>query len=295
MRRLLVPVVLAALSGCNNDAPLAPDRPITAVTVSPTATSLLVGQSAFLSAAITGGYGSTTIKWTSSNAAIASVSDSGVVTARALGTAKITATAGGVSGTADVTVTSGVNSVIVTTPASALLVGQTVQLSVQTTGIAVSPAVAWSSSNAAVATVSATGQVVAVGAGSATVSASAGGVTGAVTLTVTTGSVDRVAVCNRADTTGCTSAATLVAVGTSATVRAYAYNAIGADISSACVFQWAPAASGVLTITFFGDNTKRDALITRAGAGITSIVVTCGGTPGVFTVDGLAATPPATP
>jgi hypothetical protein len=215
MRRLPVTVVLAALCGCNNDAPLAPDRPVTAVTVSPAATTLLVGQSATLSAAITGGYSTTRLSWSSSNAAIASVSDSGVVTAKAPGTAKITATAGGVAGTADVTVTAG--------------------------------------------------------------------------------AVDRVAVCNRADTAGCSSTATLVAIGTSVAVRAYAYNAIGADISSTCVFQWAPAASGVLTITFFGDNTKRDALITRSGAGITSIIVTCGGTPGVFTVDGLAATPPATP
>ncbi|MEA3246992.1 MAG: Ig-like domain-containing protein [Gemmatimonadota bacterium] len=215
MRRLLVPVVLAAICGCNNDAPLAPDRPITAVTVSPAATTLMVGQSASLSAAVTGGYGSTTVTWTTSNAAVASVSDSGIVSAKLPGTARITATAGGVSGTTD--------------------------------------------------------------------------------LTVTAGAVDRVAVCDRAQTGGCVNSATLVAVGTSVAVRASAYNAVGADISSTCVFQWVPAVSGAVTLTFFGDNTKRDALITRSGGGITSIVVTCGGTPGVFTVDGLAATPPATP
>lgn len=296
MRRLLAPAMLVLLGGCNNDTTLAPSRPITAVTVSPTSSSLLVGQTVTLTASVSGGYGSATVAWTSSNPAVATVSDAGVVTAKAPGTAKITAASGGLSATADVTVTTGVSSVTVTAPLTALVIGQAVQLAVQVVAAIPAPAVTWASSNPAVAAVSANGEVTARGAGNVSITASAGGISGSVGLSVTAGAVDRVVVCDRVAVGSCSNLAHLTALGTSVSVRAFAYNAVGADISSVCTFQWAPSANGVVMIAFVGDASKRDALITRAGPGTVSIVVACGAVPGVFTVDGLEPPPPpATP
>ena len=135
MRRLLTPLLVATAIGCNSESPTAPDRPITAVAVAPATTSMLVGQSSQLAAAVTGGFGRLTVTWTSSNTSVATVNDSGRVAARALGTARITATAGGISGTADVSVVTGVNSIAVTPTTSALIVGQSAQLAASTAGL----------------------------------------------------------------------------------------------------------------------------------------------------------------
>ena len=95
MRRLSTLTLIATIAACNSESPTAPDRPITAVTVAPTTSALLIGQSVQLSAAVTGGFSSPTITWATSNANVASVSDSGRVVAKAVGSATVTATAGG--------------------------------------------------------------------------------------------------------------------------------------------------------------------------------------------------------
>src|SRR2546421_9079 len=83
--------------------------PVASVSVSPATASVSVGSTAELTAtpkdslgrALTG----RTVTWTSSNAGVASVSASGLVTGVGAGTATLTATSGGKSGTATVTVT----------------------------------------------------------------------------------------------------------------------------------------------------------------------------------------------
>ena len=99
------------------------------------------------------------VTWTSSNTAVATVAG-GVVTGVKLGTATITATSEGKSGTAAVTVTGiPVGSVTVSPASKSLFVTQNFALSVtvkDTTGAVVTDRpVTWSSSNASVATVSA--------------------------------------------------------------------------------------------------------------------------------------------
>jgi hypothetical protein len=93
------------------DAP-APDAPppaVSSVSVSPSSATLAVGQSVQLTAAAKDVDGSpvdgSPITWTTSNSAVASVTSSGVVKALAGGSAKVTATAQGVSGEAAVSVT----------------------------------------------------------------------------------------------------------------------------------------------------------------------------------------------
>ncbi len=132
-----------------------------------------------------------TITWSSSNARVASVSASGLVTALGQGSAKIT---GSVEGkTAAVTITVPAPAAVVTTvalsPSSAALdVGETAQLSAtpqDQRGGAMDRPVTWTSSNAGVATVSRSGLLAAVGAGNAVITASADGKSGSLSVTVT--------------------------------------------------------------------------------------------------------------
>src|SRR6266704_5824720 len=84
-----------------------PPAPVTSVTVSPTAALVAVGQALHLTATLKDANGlstSGTVTWASGNAALATVSASGLVTGLALGSATITATSGGQTGSAAVTV-----------------------------------------------------------------------------------------------------------------------------------------------------------------------------------------------
>jgi len=130
------------------------------------------------------------VTWASDNAAVATVSATGLVTAAGVGTATLTATSEGQSGAATVTVLPvPVASVSVTPPSLGLTVGQTGQLTATPRDAAGNPltgrVVTWASDNAAVATVSATGLVTAVSAGTATLTATSEGQSGTAMVTVT--------------------------------------------------------------------------------------------------------------
>src|SRR5206468_10532504 len=100
-----------------------------------------------------------TVTWSSSNTAVATVSNSGLVSGVTPGTATITATSEGKSGTSSVTVTNvPVATVDVTPPSASVQAGQTVQLTATPKDAGGTPlsgrTVTWSSSNTAVAAVS---------------------------------------------------------------------------------------------------------------------------------------------
>ena len=293
MRRLLTLTLLASVA-CSAERTTLPDRPITAVTVTPATASLLTGESLQATVVITGGYSDPVVTWTSSNPAVATVSDSGLIVAKTVGSTSITAKAGTITASVAITVATGVTSVTVTPAVSTVLLGQSVLLKATVAGPRSNTPVTWSSSNSAIATVNDSGRVVSVALGTATITASAGGFSGSATMTVNTGAVDRVTVCDRSVVGGCSASATLLAIGTSVAVRASAYNAIGTDISSSCSFIWSTNTPLIVTTAFIaGDASKRDAVITRASLGITSIIVTCNAMPAVFTINGPEA--PATP
>lgn len=162
------------------------------VTVAPASSSLAVGATAQLTATVKSEDGSTLsgrpVVWSSSDQSVATVDANGLVTAAGEGTATITATSAGKSGTASVTVTIPVASVDVTPAASSLQWGETVQLTAapkDAQGDALDRSVTWSSSDESVATVDENGLVTATGAGDATITATSGGVHGTATVTVT--------------------------------------------------------------------------------------------------------------
>ena len=133
------------------------------------------------------------ISWSSSNNAVATVSSAGLVTAVAVGSAQITATSEGQSGSATLTVASAppvpVASVTVTLAASSRIPGQTTQATAVTrdgnNNVLTGRSITWSSSNPGVATVSSSGLVTAIAVGTVQIIASCEGQSGNGTLTVT--------------------------------------------------------------------------------------------------------------
>ena len=128
--------------------------------------------------------------WSSSNALVASISTDGLITAAQLGTATITATSEGKSGTATVTVIPvAVNTVVVTLTPTAILPGGTAQATFVARdangNTLTGRTVAWSTSNQQIATVHATsGVVTAVSSGQANIIATVETKTGSASLTV---------------------------------------------------------------------------------------------------------------
>jgi len=132
--------------------------------------------------------------WSSSNSAVASVSG-GSVTAKATGSATITAAYNGYSATATVTVEDDITYDYQLSPTSASVVnGRTTKMTAirrtftngsQTNGEDYSSNFTWTSSNTSVATVGSNGVITGVGAGTATITAKYGGTTLTGTVTVT--------------------------------------------------------------------------------------------------------------
>ena len=133
------------------------------------------------------------VTWATSDNAVATISQTGLLTAVAAGNADITATLSTVSGdiTVNVVAAPALESITIT-PASpdTLAVGATIQLAAAGTysdasSADISSQVTWASSADGVATVSASGLVTAVAAGTANITASLSGITAApVTVTV---------------------------------------------------------------------------------------------------------------
>lgn len=177
-----------------------PPIPVASVSVSLSASSLVVGQitqaTAVLQDAGANALAGRVITWQSSNTTVATISAGGGISAVAAGSTTITATSEGKTGTAALTVTAPapipVASVSVSPAAPSLQVGSTVQLAAVTRdasgNVLTGRLVTWSSSATGVATVTSAGLVTAVSAGTATITATSSGVNGTATVTVTAAS-----------------------------------------------------------------------------------------------------------
>jgi uncharacterized protein YjdB len=170
------------------------------VSVTALSTSIAVSGTTTVSATVSPSTTSNkTVKWTSSDTNIATVTQSGDVTGVKAGTATITATtADGSSktGTVSITVTGSSGTVAVTSVTvsggTSVTAGSTLQLSAAVLpDNATNKNVTWSSSNTSLATVSSSGVVTGVAAGSPIITATpadGSGKTGSVTVTVTAAS-----------------------------------------------------------------------------------------------------------
>ena len=184
-------VVFATIEGRTGSATVNVRQiPVTSVTVTPAVSPVAVGANVQLTATVRSGTTVLTdrvVGWSSSNDAVAVVSSTGRVTALKAGSATITATSEGVSGTAFVGV--GVATIIIAPNPASVVVGQTRQLSATARDAAGNtiPGIpfTWASVTPATATVDATGLVTGRAVGNVSITASFGGVTVPATVTVT--------------------------------------------------------------------------------------------------------------
>src|SRR5438132_1312977 len=168
--------------------------PVASVSVSPASATVAAGQSVQLTATPKDGNGNSlsgrTVTWSSSNTSVAIADVNGNVTGLAPGSATVTATSEGKTGTAAITVTSVPVASVTASPASASVPeGQTVQLTATPRDANGNPltgrVLSWSSGNTSIATVNASGLVSGVVAGSATITATSEGQSGTSAITVT--------------------------------------------------------------------------------------------------------------
>ncbi|HEX2780582.1 MAG TPA: Ig-like domain-containing protein [Gemmatimonadaceae bacterium] len=265
--------------------PPPPAPSVYAVNVSAPRTTLLVGDGVQLAATAVDSAGNpvagSTIAWASSDTTVASVSTSGYVAARRIGTATVSASSGGRSGSVVMTVSQvPVRRVTVTAPVSTLHPTQTTQLTATLAdsagNVLTGRAVAWSSSASGVATVSSSGLVTAVGTGNATITATSEGQSGSVSLVVSAVPVASIAVAPN-------SSSLLVGQGTQlvATVRDSAGNTL-----SGRTVTWSTANAGVASVSSAG-------YVTARAAGSTAVTATSEGRSASATIT--VSDPPVNP
>src|SRR6266566_875260 len=169
--------------------------PVASVTVNPASASVQAGQTVQLSATARDANGNAlpgrTVTWARTNTTVATVNGQGLVTAKVVGSATITATSEGQSGSAAITVTAApVATVTVSPAAAAVQPGQTVQLTATTKdangNILTGRTVTWASNSNPAATVSSSGLVTGVATGTALITATSEGQSGGAAIAVGT-------------------------------------------------------------------------------------------------------------
>ena len=269
--------ITATAEGKNDVATITVTQaPVASVAVTPNPLSMSVGQTTTLTATTRDAAGNAVtgrpVTWSSNNTAVATVSSSGVVTAVAAGTATITATSEGKSGSAALTVSNfAVATVNVQPQNNTIFQGSSIQLSATLTDVNGAPAndrpVEWSSSNPAIATVTSTGLVNGVGVGSVTITATSEGKTGTTNVAVQAKPVASVTVAP---------AAAALQVGQTTTLTATLRDQSGAVLGGRAI-AWTTSSSAVATVSSSG-------LVTAVGSGSATITATSEGKSGSATI-----------
>jgi len=294
LTRLLIGVLLLVLFpissiGCSSDGGSNTPPPAAAslksIAVNPP--SATVGVGAKQQFAATGTYtdGTTApltkdITWSSSDPAIATVSDTGLATAVAAGTATITAKVGTITGTASLTVKAKtLTSLQVTPPTATIAYGTTQQFTATAnyddgTNEDVSKTATWASADTAIATISATGLATAKAAGTTVITAAYNGQTGMASLTVSPAAMTGITV---------TPATASIAAGAT---QAFTATANFADNHTQDVTNqatWASSATAIATVNASG-------VATGVAAGNADISATLNGLTGTAKLTVTAAT-----
>ena len=254
------------------------------VVLTPTSSSLSVGSTLPLQVQVKDAAGNiianVPIFWSSEDTAIATVSASGVVTAKALGTVQISANAEGQFAIASITVVPvPVASVSVIPNQGTITVGTTLPLQAVTydvTGnILANRAVVWATDAPLVATVDANGVVIGLGAGSATISAASEGQTGSAAITVQ----------------GAIPVATVTITPLGATIHrrstadftATLYDAQG-NVLTGPTITWASSNTSVATVSATGASTARVSSTNTTGTATITATATASGKQASVTV-----------
>ncbi len=228
--------------------------------------------------------------WSSSAPQVAPVTQAGLATASSNGTTTITAEAGGVRGTATLTVAQQVARVVVEPATVSVAVGGTGGLAARALDANGSPvagaAIAWSSSAEAIATVNGSGTVTGRGVGTATITAASGGRSGTAQATVVAGSVPPPPAPDPVASVSVTPSTAEVAAGGSLQLTATPRNAAGDALAGRQV-TWESSAPGVATVDANGR-------VTGVAPGEATITATSEGRSGTSRIT-VPAPPPPTP
>lgn len=247
-----------------------------AVIVTPAQVLVEEGNTAALSAQVLDNLGqpipNSVIMFSTSDAAVATVSSSGVVTGVMPGKATISATSGGKTGTAEVTVTPTPVASVVVTPAQPTIVqGVSIGLTAQAFSANGQPlagrTVSWSSSTPSIADVTGSGFVTGINVGSTVIFASIDGVLGWSNVTVVPVPVASVTV---------SPATSSVAIGQTVQLTAVTTDASGNTLTGRAV-TWSSNQTSVATVTSAG-------VVTGVSGGTATITATSEGQAGTATV-----------
>ena len=267
-------LALAGGSACSNSTSPA-DSPVAAVVLSDTAVTLRVGDEAALTARATKPDGSDLVGrpvfWSTRDSNVVSISQSGVINARTVGTTQIAASIEGQTAVARVTVLARPITAVQVEPATVqLVVGSRQRLTARAlndAGAPVATAIAWTSETPTIVSVSADGEVVALTPGVGSIRATAGGVSATAVAVVTPVPVARVAIAP---------ATTSIVVGATQQLDATATDAAGASITGRPV-SWSSRDPGVAVVSSTGQ-------VTGIAAGTATIVATIDGQSATATV-----------
>ncbi|WP_310570026.1 Ig-like domain-containing protein [Gemmatimonas sp.] len=250
--------------------------PVATVVLTPSSTSIVEGQTTQLRVETRSSTGvvlsGRTIAWSSSNASVASVSSSGLVTGVATGTTTITASSEGRSGSASVTITARpVNAIVVSPSQLSLIAGQAVALTVQITdaqgNLLSGRPVTYRSDSVGVASVSANGAVTAVAPGSATITVTSEGRSATVRVVVSAVPISSIRV---------TPSLATLTVGDDTALTAVTLDGSGAALSGR-VIAWSSGSPSVATVSTSG-------LVTAVGVGSVIILAQAEGRTGSATI-----------
>ena len=261
---------------CGGDALEPSHGAVATVEVAPPTATVAIGATVSLTASALDASGGVVtgrkVVWAVADSNLATVSPTGVVTGRRVGTVPVAASVEGKSAVAQVKVLPiPVVAVRVTPPSRDLTVGQTTQLKAEPLdaqgNVLSGRSVAWSSSRANVATVSATGAVTALSAGNAIITATVEGRSGVGAITVAAAAVATVAVSP--------TSATLI-VGQTVQLGAQPRDASGRALPGRTV-TWSTNRSDVATVTSTG-------IVTAISSGTATITASSEGRTGTANV-----------
>ncbi|WP_198152144.1 beta strand repeat-containing protein [Granulicella tundricola] len=221
----------------------------------------------------------TSVTWSSSSSAQATINASGLASTTGTGMVTITAQAGSASSSATLTVTSAtVTSLQITPSPVSVPAGGSVQLLATATfsdgsSQNVTSSVTYSSSNPAVVTVDSNGKLKAVGPGNAVVTATLGGTTVMLPVTIGNATVTSITI---------TPANPSLAAGTSQQLTATATYSDGSTQDLTNAVTWSSSDPGAVSVNTTGN-------ITAAQPGTATVTATYGGATGSVNVTGTAA------
>jgi len=268
------------VAAATTTSPPPPNPVVTIVSVTPLTASVVVGATTTLQATVKDQNGNAmsgqTVTWSTDNASAATVNSAGVVSGVAAGTANITATSSGKSGSASITVSAAppvVTTVSVAPPSASVVAGSTVTLQAtvkdQYGNAMTGQTVAWSTNNPGAATVSSSGVVSGVAAGSATVTATSGGKSGTSAITVT-------AAPPAVTTVSVSPPSASIVVGTTVTLQATVKDQYGNTMSGQTV-NWSSNNTASATVNSSG-------VVTGVAAGSATITAAVSGKTGTSSI-----------